>query len=89
MDQLKDELLKSKSLKYDDEISYINGFLYAFYYFKSGIDDIYTKIVELLSFERHPILPEINIDCILVFLIDEFNRYAELQKSSNSKKMFI
>lgn len=60
------DLLYSKSLKYDEEISYIKGFIYASYY--ANLDPItnYLKLVEQLNISREINLPTISINDIII-----------------------
>lgn len=58
------DLLYSKNLKYDTEISYLKGYIYAYYYSLSNSITNYTNLVERLNISRNIELPNINIEKI-------------------------
>ena len=61
------DLLYSKKLTYEEEINYINGYVYALYYSKDEHEIItnYIKLVKELSNNRNQKLEDINLESVI------------------------
>lgn len=54
------DIVSSKNLKYDEELSYLKGFIYALHFSKNDSIRHYNELVEKLNVNRNIDLPEIN-----------------------------